>query len=217
MKRTIFVLCIASLGAAPACLAQTRAGTWETRVGIAYQDSAEADFDGGTTADFDSDTGLRLGFSYHHNDHFEFGGIFAYGQTDYRADIVGDEVGERFDVDGEFEYMSISGDVTYNLLSGPFSPFIVGAVGWTWVDTNIATEPPEVGCWWDPWWGYVCTSFQDTKSLDGLTYQLGVGARYDFNASFAIHASYRVTWVDLDNARGTPDFQGFELSVGWRF
>jgi opacity protein-like surface antigen len=48
-------------------------------------------------------------------------------------------------------------------------------------------------------------------------YQLGAGARYDFRNNFSIHGSYRVTWVDLDNADGTPDFDGFELSVGWRF
>ena len=53
--------------------------------------------------------------------------------------------------------------------------------------------------------------------IDGLTYQLGVGARYDFSNNFAVHASYRVTWIDLDNAEGTPDFDGVEVSVGWKF
>jgi opacity protein-like surface antigen len=217
MKWITTLACLAGLIAAPACLAQSRAGTFETRLGIAIQNSADADFEGGTTAEFDSDTGFRVGFSKHYTDHWEFGGNFGYGQTDYEAAIVGDQIGEIFDVRGEFEYLSLSGDVTYNLFSGPFTPFVVGAIGWTWVDTNIATEPPQTGCWWDPWWGYVCSTFQDTKSIDGFTYQLGVGARYDFRNNFAIHGSYRVTWVDLDNADGTPDFDGFEVSVGWKF
>ncbi len=217
MKWMMVLAGIAGLIATDASFAQSRANTWETRLGIAFQNSADADFKGGTTADFDSDTGLRFGFGYHYNEHLEIGGNFGYGQTDYEAAIAGDQIGEVFDVRGEFEYWTMSGDVTYNFLSGPFSPFVVGALGWSWIDTNIATGPPQTGCWWDPWWGYVCSSFQDTKSLDGVTYQLGVGARYDFSNNFAVHGSYRMTWIDLDNAEGTPDFDGFELSVGWKF
>jgi opacity protein-like surface antigen len=217
MKWTTLLACLAGLLATPAAFAESRGGTWETRLGIAFQSSANADFEGGTTAEFDSDTGFRFGFGKHLNDHLEIGGNFGYGQTDYEADIAGDQLGEFFGVRGEFEYLSLSGDVTWNLLTGPFTPFVVGALGWTWIDTNIATGPPQTGCWWDPWWGYVCSSFQNTKSIDGLTYQLGVGARYDFSNNFAVHASYRVTWIDLDNAEGTPDFDGVEVSVGWKF
>jgi opacity protein-like surface antigen len=217
MKWKMVLACIAGLALSQSVLAQSRSGQWETRVGIAFQSSAEADFEGGTTADFDSDTGFRLGFGYHYNEHLEFGGTWGYGQTDYEAAIAGDQIGEIFNVRGEYEYMTLSGDVTWNLMAGPFTPFVTGALGWSWVDTNIATGPPQTGCWWDPWWGYVCSSFQNTKSLDGVMYQLGAGARYDFRNNFSIHGSYRVTWVDLDNADGTPDFDGFELSVGWRF
>jgi opacity protein-like surface antigen len=225
MKWTTIVVCMAGLVASQSAIAQTRsgsagrAGTWETRLGVAFQQSASADFNGGTTADFDSDEGLRLGFGYHYTDNLEVGMNFGYGQTDYSADLVGNigETPATFPIRGEFEYFTFSGDLTYNFLDGPFSPFVVAALGWSWIDTNIATGPPETGCWWDPWWGYVCTTFQDTKSLDGVTYQLGAGARYDFSDTFAVHASYRVTWIDLDNAKGTPDFDGFEVSVGWKF
>ena len=54
----------AGLGAAlPAGAAQAadRAGTWETRLGILYQNSSSWDFEGGTTADVDSDTSLLVG------------------------------------------------------------------------------------------------------------------------------------------------------------
>ena len=118
---------------------------------------------------------------------------------------------------GDLEFLTLMGNATYNFLPGQFSPFVTGALGWSWVDTNIATEPPQVGCWWDPWWGYVCSSFQDTRSIDGFSYQVGVGARYDFSDTLAVKGSYRMTWIDFDNAEGTPDFDGFTLSVGWKF
>jgi len=219
MKRMALLACLAGMAVAQSAVAQSadREGMWETRLGLAFQNSADVDFEGGTTAELESGTGFRLGFGYHYTDNIEFGVNFGFDQVDYEAAVAGDDPGEFLGVKGELEYTSMMFDATWNMLSGPFSPFVVGALGWTWVDTNIATELPQTGCWWDPWWGYVCTSWQDTKTIDGLSYQLGVGARYDFSDTFAVHGSYRMTWVDFGNAEGTPDFDGFELSIGWKF
>ena len=197
--------------------AAAEAGQWETDLGISFTNSTDADFKGGTTADFESDTGFRLGLGYHLSENLEIGASLGFGQRDYEADIAGDEVGEIFRVKGDIDYTSFVVNGTFNFMSGPFSPFVTGGIGWSWVDTNIASEPPQTGCWWDPWWGYVCTTFQETRTLDGLTYQVGVGARYDFSDQFALKASYRIDWIDFDQAEGTPDFDGFELSVGWKF
>jgi opacity protein-like surface antigen len=194
-----------------------RAGKWETRLGIVFQDSADADFDGGTTATLDSDTGFRLGIAYHYTDRLEFGLNLDLAQTDYDARVVGDEPGEIFPINGELEYTNTSFDATFNFMPGRFSPFILGSLGWSWVDTNIATEPPQTGCWWDPWWGYICTTFQDTKTIDGFTYEAGIGARFDINDVFAVHASYRKTWHDWDNADGSVDVDSAILSFGWKF
>lgn len=219
MKWTLLLACVAGLLLQQTALAQStgRAGQLESRFGFLFQNSSEADFNGGTTADFDSDVGFRLGLGYHYTDHVEFGLNLGVGQTDYKADIAGDESGESFRAKGDLDYTTLTVDGTWNLLSGPFSPLVTGSIGWTWVDTNIASGPPETGCWWDPWWGYVCTSFQDTRTIDGFSYGLGVGARYDVTDTVAVLGSYRITWIDFDEAESTPDFDGFELSFGWKF
>ena len=219
MKWAIALACLAGLVAGQPAAAQSadRAGRWETRFGIVFQGASEADFKGGSTAEFESDTSFVAGAGYHYTDHLEFGLSLGFGTTDYRSDVAGDEPGEVYRIKGEIESTTLILDATWNILAGPFTPFIVGGLGWNWVDTNIATEPPEVGCWWDPWWGYVCTSWQDTKSLDGFTLQLGAGLRYDFSETIALHGSYRVSWIDFKEAKGTPDFDGFQLSFGWKF
>ena len=217
MKVTTWMACLAGLLVSQWAVADGRAGTWETRLGIAFTNSTNADFEGGTTVDIDSDENLRLGLGYHLTDNIELGGMFNFGQTDYKANIAGDTFGEFFHVKGDLDFTTLMFDGTWNFMSGPFSPFVVGAIGWSWIDTNIATEPPQTGCWWDPWWGYVCSSFQNTRTIDGFTYQLGVGARYDFNSAFAVHASYRMTWIEFHEADSPPDFDGFEVSVGWKF
>jgi len=113
--------------------------------------------------------------------------------------------------------MSLMLDAAYSFLTGPFTPFVAGGVGWTWVDTNIATELPNIGCWWDPWWGYVCTSWQDTKTISGLAYELGIGVRYDFSRTLAADGTYTMRWVDFENATGTPSFDTLQLSLVWKF
>jgi len=194
-----------------------RAGRWEASAGLTFLNSTNVDFEGGTTADIDSDTGVRLGIAYHLSDHLEFSGSIGFSTVDYSARIAGDDPGEFFGVHGELDTTSLMADATYNFLNGPFTPFVQAGVGWNWTDTNIADEPPQIGCWWDPWWGYVCANFQDTRTIDGFAYQLGAGARYDFGIAFAVEAAYRVMWIDFDNATSTPDFDAFELSFGWKF
>ncbi len=172
---------------------------------------------GSRMGEIDSGLGFLFGVGYHYNDHLQFGSTFTFDQKDYEAEVVGDTPGESFTAKGSLDTMSLMVDVAYNFLTGPLTPFVAGSVGWSWVDTNIATEPPSVGCWWHPWYGYICTSWQDTRTLDGLAYELGVGMRYDFGERFAADGSYRIRWVDFENAVDSPSFDGLQLNLIWKF
>jgi outer membrane protein assembly factor BamD len=194
-----------------------RAGRWEASVGAGLASSSDVDFEGGTSAEIDSGVGFLLGVGYHFNERLKFGATFGYDQKDYEVEVAGDEPGESFTGKGSLDSTSLMVDVIYNFLTGPFTPYVAGGVGWSWVDTNIATEPPEIGCWWHPWYGYVCTSFQDTRTVDGLAYELGVGMRYDFGNALAAEGAYTMRWVDFENATGTPSFDGVQLNLIWKF
>ena len=194
-----------------------REGRWEGRVGLVAANAADVDFEGGTTAEIDGGTGFLLGIGYHYNARLQFGSTFTYDQKDYDADVAGDEPGETYAIKGDLDSMTLMFDAAYNFLTGPLTPFVSAGVGWSWVDTNISTAPPEIGCWWHPWWGYVCTSFQDTRTFDGLAYELGLGVRYDFNDVLAADGSYKMRWVDYSNATDTPSFDGFQLNLIWKF
>jgi outer membrane protein assembly factor BamD len=200
------------LGGAP-----PQAGQWEATVGVIAANSSDVDFDGGTTAAIDSGFGFMAGAGYHFTDRLRFGSTFTFDQKDYSADVAGDNPGESYAIEGSLDTMSLMFDAAYTFLTGPFTPYVVGGVGWSWVDTNIASAPPEVGCWWHPWWGYVCTSWQDTRTVDGLAYEVGIGMRYNFSSSLAADGAYRMRWMDFENATGTPSFDTLQLNLVWKF
>ena len=132
MKRIALLFCVVGLAAAPVVNAQSREGSWETELGVIFQNSSDADFEGGTSADFDSDVSWLFGISYHYTDQLQFGGTLSFGQTDYDADIAadvnGDEDPEGFvSVSGDLEFMTLMGNATYNFMPGQFSPFVTGA------------------------------------------------------------------------------------------
>jgi outer membrane protein assembly factor BamD len=194
-----------------------RAGRWEGRAGLAFQSSASIDFKGGTKVDVSSGTDFQLGVGYNYTDHLLFGGTFSYDKKDYKANVASDPPGQFAPISGTLDSMALMLDVTYNFLKGPLTPFVIGGLGWSRVDTNISTSPPDVGCWWSPWYGYICTTFPNTKTIDGLAYELGVGLRYDFSDALVLDGSYKVKWLNFDNATSTVDFGAFLLSVGWKF
>jgi outer membrane protein assembly factor BamD len=197
--------------------APQQAGRWEALGGITYSGTTDIDFEGGTTAEVKNSFGFLAGGAYNFTDRLRLGGSLRYDSKDYDANVVGDAPGEVYAVSGSMDTMSVMVDAAYTFMTGPVKPYLVGGVGWAWVDTNIATDPPEIGCWWHPWWGYVCTSWQDTRTVDGLAYEVGIGMRYDFSNALAADAAYRMRWMDFENATGSPSTDTLQLNLVWKF
>ena len=222
MRYAAFAMMLATLALAQSATAQplsssaNREGQRESNLSVVFQNSSDIDAKGGTTADVESGAGFRAGIGYNYTDKFLVSLDIGMDQMDYKANLAGDEPGVLFPISGELRYTTLMVNGTYNFLESRLTPFVTGGLGWAWVDTNIATEPPQTGCWWT-WVGYVCTSWQDTKTIDAFSYQLGAGLRYDVNDSFVVQGSYRMTWIDLSDATSTPSIDGFQLSIGWKF
>ncbi len=190
---------------------------WQARVGINNQQTTDVDFDGGSTAEFNSSTGFLIGLGYELSKHFEVGANLTYDERDYDGLLAGDEPDEVFRVRGDLESMGVMFDLSYYFLTGRVRPFVSAGAGWNFVDTNIPTSPPQVGCWWNPWFGYICEGFQETKSVDGFAYQVGAGVNYRINPSILLSGSYRMNWLDFPKADGTPTFDAIQIILNWGF
>ena len=194
------------------------AGDWEFRIGPVFQESKTIDFNGGSQAKLDSTTGFKIGTGVYVTNQLIVGGNFSYGQSNFNGTVNSGTPGISASIEnGHVDFSTLMFDATYLFLPGAIKPYGKVGLGWNWVNTNIASGPPQTGCWWDPWWGYVCSGYQPTHGASSFTYQIGAGVQANFSRSFAIDVDYQYTWIDLSNTSSTPGFGAVELLFIWRF
>jgi opacity protein-like surface antigen len=190
-----------------------QAGDWEFRIGPVFGLSQNIDFPSGS-ADIKNTTGIKTGVDYFLTEHLTLGGNFSYSRGDFSSTVVdkGVTVGVQ---NGHESASTLLFDGRYSFLHGPLRPYLGAGLGYTWVNTNIASGPPVAGCWWDPWWGYVCTGYQPTRGTSSWAGQLGAGVQYDFNHQFGVSAGYLENWLKLANK--STGSGALEVMFNWRF
>ena len=149
MKRLLVLIALLACG--PALAQQSsRNGTWEVYLGPVFTDGKSYSFEGGASARTDTGVGLNFGFARNIDRHWNFGMDFGWSEQDYRA-TVQPGPGNVFpagNINGTIESSTLRFHGTYHFLSGNFTPFVTGGLGWTYVDTNIPSGLPESFCWY---------------------------------------------------------------------
>jgi opacity protein-like surface antigen len=203
---------------ASSALAQERNQGWDLGFDVIYQDSQSATFDGGSSVETDSNYGLSVSFGYRINARLEVGLALDWQDIDYDAALVRQAPpAASVDVSASMEAFTPRAYLNFNFMEGPLTPYVTGAVGWTFIDTNIPNGLPQDYCWYDPWWGPVCVREQPTASTDELVYDLGVGLRFDTASNFSLRLAYERHWADYEHAGSTPDFDQIKLGVTIRY
>ena len=190
-------------------------GDWEFRIGPVWQGSNNVSFNGGSNAEINRTTGVKIGVGVYVTPQLAIGMNFGWSSASFSG-TVKSNVGTSSVENGTLDSDTLNFDAIYTVLDGPIKPYGVIGLGWNWVNTNIASGPPQVGCWWDPWWGYVCNGYQPTKGSSGFTWQAGAGVQFNVSRQFAVDLDYRYTWIDLQHANGTPGVGTLGLLFVWR-
>ncbi len=218
MNRRIGIfLLLSSLGCSTA-LAQgsDRAGSWEVGFNLADFSSEQLAGAGGSALNIDNDIGWGFTVNYNITDRLAVGGDLTWSNPDYDAKQVIDGTNLVATVSAELDIATIHLKGTYYFTDGALAPYIDAGAGWTQIDSNLADGPPTTGCWWDPWWGYVCTSFYDTYTETRTSYSYAVGLRWDLTDEFVVRGSYGMIEVDTKRSEDA-EMDVIRLDFSWRF
>jgi hypothetical protein len=192
-----------------------RGGTWDFYLPLSYADTTNISSTGGSSLKINGDFGFGFGFGYNINDHFQVSGLFNWNSRSYEATQVND-LGQTRQYSNYMYTSNFNINGVFYLLPGNVTPFVSGTVGITYVDTNIQNGQASGSCWYDPWWGYVCSSYYPTKTENDFNYGLGVGVRFDVNRQFSLQGSFNRSWIDIGKASGIPDFDVWRLDFIFR-
>ena len=218
MNRVVFpALALVLLAGAATADAQYREDRWEFSLGTFYQLGTTIDGEEGTGLDTDNEFGFSLGGGYNFSDRLATTFGLQWAGIGYDATALDEDL-NPVDISGKYDSFTLSANLVYYLTDGPLSPYVGAGIGWTWVDTNVPNGPPYTWCWWDPWWGYVCSTSYLTETLNAFSYQATLGLRYEFdNDRTFLRLGYTSQWMDFDASSGTPRFDVIVLDIGWMF
>ena len=187
---------------------------WEASIGFLQQGGEDIGFNNGASLRTDDDIGVVFGVGYNFNSKLDL--IVGFESVTVGYDLVRQSAttpGVTQQIIGDYESFAPVVKLNYNFLNRSFTPFVTAGVGWSFIDTNIPTGDVFVDCWFDPWYGYFCAPFAETKTTEALTYQAGIGARWKINEIYGLRFEYNKQWVDFDGSRGTPNFDQFKLTL----
>jgi opacity protein-like surface antigen len=196
-----------------------RTEAWEFLIPIRYLSGQKLDFDHGTSVDLHDDLGWGFGFGYNFNEHMNLDFEFGWTSANYTVKWASADTPALPPVEatGYLDVSTTQINFTYNFMPKTVTPYISAGIGWNWFDTNIPVGPPQTGCWWDPWYGYICQTFTDTASGSGFSYGFGAGVRIEPKDSFFIRLGLNDNWQDLGSYNSSPDFLSYRLDMGWKF
>jgi opacity protein-like surface antigen len=192
---------------------------WEVSVLTQYQTGNSQDYEQGSSIDIDSSLGWGFGFGWNWTEKWHLSYRFSLNKPDYSATIVPDPEENPDAMPQTLDYTmskySHQFNVTYHFLRGPLTPYVQAGVGWTKLDSNVPDQPPQTGCWWDPWWGYICSTTWSTYSTSEFTYNVGLGVRWDINGALFVRGAYNRQFISIDNGDLNFDTITLEGGVMW--
>lgn len=201
----------------------SRAEKWQIYLAPQFTNSKLLQFDNGAEADINEHSSWAFGIGYNVSEHIELNLAFSAGNSNYSGTRIIDNTPEDPDnpngpqsFTANLYTSTIKFDFTYNLLKSDLTPFIAANIGSTYIDSGVPTGNIITGCWWDPWWGYICYPTTQTYTSTEFTYGASLGVRYDFNRKLFIKAGASRNYLDI-NSSNTADFTTYQFAFGLMF
>ena len=213
MKRLLLSSSVLLLSAMSLSAAESnRAEKWEFYIAPQYISGKTLDFSGGSSAELNDMASLMFGFGYNFDQHLNVGAYFNSTSGNYKGTATASD-GSTSTFTSTMYSSAINLTVGYNLLEGNFTPYIMGNFGLTYIDSGVASGLSS-GCYYLPWYGYTCSTYQTSYTTTQFNYGGQVGVRYDFPNALYLKAGVGLNWVDIE---GNPDFTVYNVTIGFKF
>ena len=174
-------------------------------------------FENGAEADINKQTSFGFGVGYNMTSHIELSLEFSAGSANYSSTAIPeDTIDPTLSSSHSMNTSSIDFGFTYNLLSKPFTPYVTATIGSTYIDSGIDNGNVGDGCYWYPYYGYVCGPVAQTYTASEFTYGAALGLRYDFKGQLYIKGDVGKNYVDVGSSN-TPDFTTYRFIFGYMF
>jgi len=180
LRKVLVVLLVLSF-AVPAAAEpfSRRARQWQVSLQTRYSAPSDYNAGGGSKVEIEDDLGWGFGFEYNINRRFSLGAGFTWRSANYVATVVdADDPGVTDQIPSRFDTSTFGVTGNWNVLEGTLTPYVNGSWSWLLVDSNIDAGT-RVGCWWYPWWGYVCGPVSTTYGASSWSAGIGAGVRWE--------------------------------------
>lgn len=191
---------------------EERYGTWEVALHVDRIGSQMVTGLTSAALDVEDDVGWGASIAYNINNHWSVGLEFLSASPDYEPILGGEEPAEPGNYEMDLSSTMFKG--TWHMREDGLTPYVSLGAGWTYVDSNIASGRPRNNCWFDPWWGYYCSSYYPTYDDNRTTLSASVGLRWDFHKRFFTRVNYGKAWIGLDEDDSSPAVASF--AIGFR-
>lgn len=175
-----------------------RSERWDFTIQTRYTSSSDYTGSDGSYLSINSDLGWGFGFSYNFNQHFNLGMLFSWRSVPYEAQAVdAEDSGNTINYSSNLTTSTFGLSGEYNILKGRYTPYVNGSLGWVHINTNIPAGWTS-GCWYYPYYGYVCGPVPLTYGANETAYTLGLGGRFEMSDSVFLRGGYEWGWISLD-------------------
>lgn len=193
--------------------AGSRDGRWEGSVILAYQTGIDKSYEGGAELSVDSAAGWGFSVGWNWTDRVNLSYRLLSTSPKYMALVIPENPeAVPVPINHKLTKLSHQLNMTYNFSRKAFTPFVAAGIGWTKLDSNVPSGL-STGCWWDPWWGYICYTDWETYTTSKFSYSLGAGVRWDINNALFSKASYVREFLSVENGTINLDTALIELGL----
>lgn len=193
-----------------------RDGTFEASLLVGSQSSLDFAGQNGSSLDIDSELAWGFTIGWNWTERWNLSWRFLMSKPDYLATLVPEDADDPLQtLDYSADRYSNQLNATWHFFKGPLTPYLQAGIGYTKVDSNVPSQPPTTGCWWDPWWGYICETTWDTYDSSGFSYNVGLGLRWDVNQALFIRGAYNREFYSADRADFDFDTLTLEAGLMW--